>query len=94
MTQQDDEDWNNTVSNPQLEGFDPTVGRGGELSEDNDSPTTPADDIPSALPPDHPAMDSGLDTQEMYDAGESVSSSTPSQDETGEDKSQALNSPS
>jgi hypothetical protein len=56
----------------------------------NNAPTSPADDVVRALPPDHPALDSNIDQHEAYDAGITTSSGVRAQDEVADDKKQAL----
>jgi hypothetical protein len=91
MTQQDDDQaWNNTVNDPALESLETPTTQQEPLAEDNDSPATPADDNDSPVAPDHPAMDSNIDQQEAYDAGQTTTSGINAQDETGESKDQAI----
>lgn len=40
-----------------------------KLDEDYETPFSPPDDMPEGLPLDHPATDSGIDSQELYDEG-------------------------
>jgi hypothetical protein len=39
------------------------------LPEDNDSPATPASDIPATQPIDDPSTDNGIDSDELYQEG-------------------------
>jgi hypothetical protein len=95
MTQQDnDKAWNDTVSNPDLEGLETPATQQDPLAEDNDTPASPAEEPETPLAPDHPAMDSNMDQQEVYDAGPTTASSVNAQDETDEDNDQAITSTS
>jgi hypothetical protein len=53
---------------PQDDIFSPTLDE-DKLSEDNDSPAAPADDIHSHAPIDDPASDDGVDSDELYQEG-------------------------
>ena len=55
----------------------------GILSEDNDRPAAPADDLgfDGALPPDHPITDTDIDEHELYDQGLANSSGANDDDE-------------
>jgi hypothetical protein len=79
-----------TVPNPDLEGYDPNTGRQEKLPEDNDTPAAYANEVVRQLPPDHPAMDSNIDPHEAYDVGPTTSSGVRAQDEVEDDKNQAL----
>lgn len=92
MNPNDEQDLNNLPADPQLEGLDPGATQLDPLPEDNDSPAAPADENGTELPIDHPATDSAMDQHEQYDAGPTTASGINAQDESEEDKDQALNS--
>jgi hypothetical protein len=86
----DTKSWNDMTSNPELEGYDPDVGKRERLPEDNDTPGAYANEVRRELPPDHPVTDSEIDYHEAYDAGLTNSTGIRAQDEVEDDKSQAL----
>lgn len=59
---------------PQDDYFNPDVDE-IKLSEDNDTPFTPASDVPAShMPDDYPTTDDGVDEDESYTEGTSHAS--------------------
>jgi hypothetical protein len=51
------------------------------LAQDYDTPASPPDDVHDSLPPDHPEKDSNMDSDEIYDEGETGATEADAQEE-------------
>ncbi len=59
-----------TDPTPPLNDDDPVIGRDLKLPEDGAPPAAEPDDVEGKnLPPDHQALETNLDTHEVYDEG-------------------------
>jgi hypothetical protein len=75
-----------------LEPMDDDLNPGTQnpLPEDNNTPAAPADGPGQDIPVDLPPTDTGMDAQELNDAGPATASGVNAQDETDEPKDSAV----